>query len=212
MSQFAIIGGGALGLQFKAFLQNAFPRASFIFFDDNLAKDKTYTNAYRFDGYDHDDFRDYTFFIGLGYKHLEKKIEILSHLQALGRKQTVFIHPSCFVNPSATIGKGSFIYPMANIDKSVQIGRGCLINNSVVISHDSQIGDGCYLSPSVTICGQVELGECAFIGAGTVISNGVKIGKNAVIGLGSVVNKDVPDNCSAVGNPIRILNKRLILR
>ncbi len=212
MNQFAIIGGGALGLQFKAFLQSAFPRASFVFFDDNLVKDKTETNAYGFKEYSHDNFRDYTFFIGLGYRHLEKKMEILNHLRLLRRKQTSFVHPSCFVNHSATIGTGSFLYPMSNIDKSVQIGQGCLINNSVVISHDSQIGDGCYLSPSVTICGQVQIGECTFIGAGAVISNGVKIGKNAIVGLGSIVNKDVPDNCSAVGNPVKILNKRLILR
>jgi serine O-acetyltransferase len=37
--------------------------------------------------------------------------------------------------------------------------------------------------------------------------NGVIIGENAIIGTGSLVNKNVPDNVTAVGVPIRILEK-----
>ena len=52
------------------------------------------------------------------------------------------------------------------------------------------------------------IGDNVFIGANAVIIGNIHIGNNAVIGAGSVVIKDVPDNCIAVGNPARILNKK----
>lgn len=211
MNKFAIIGGGALGEQLQNFIAQQFSNPFFIFFDDALAE-KQQSASYQFESYAENKFADYTFCVGLGYRHLNRKLEIIQHLNQLNRQQSTFLHPSCFINNSANIGKGTFVYPLSNIDKNVQIGEGCLINNSVVISHDSKIGNCCYLSPNAVLCGQVEIGECSFIGAGAVISNGIKIGKNAIIGIGSVVNKDVPDNCSAVGNPIKILKKRLILK
>ncbi|MCU0390446.1 MAG: acetyltransferase [Thermoflexibacter sp.] len=211
MTKFAIIGGGALGEQFLNFIQAKYTNPEFVFFDDVLTEQKT-QNVMPFNSYVEDKFTDYVFCIGLGYRHLRKKLEITEQLEQLQRQQITFVHPTCFQSSSAKIEAGTFVYPMSNIDKNVRIGRGTLINNSVVISHDSTIGDACYLSPSVVICGQVEIGECTFVGAGSIISNGIKIGKNVVIGIGSVVNKDVPDNCSAVGNPVKILNKRLILK
>ena len=35
----------------------------------------------------------------------------------------------------------------------------------------------------------------------------IKIGNNVVIGAGSVVTKSVPDNCTVVGNPARIIRR-----
>ena len=46
------------------------------------------------------------------------------------------------------------------------------------------------------------------IGTSVTILAGVKIGKNAVIGAGSVVTKDVPENCTVIGNPAKILETK----
>lgn len=35
----------------------------------------------------------------------------------------------------------------------------------------------------------------------------ITIGNNVVIGAGSVVTKSVPDNCTVVGNPARIIRR-----
>lgn len=47
----------------------------------------------------------------------------------------------------------------------------------------------------------------AFIGAKAMILGPVVVGKNSKIGAGSVVLRDVPDGCTAVGNPARIIYK-----
>ena len=47
------------------------------------------------------------------------------------------------------------------------------------------------------------------IGAAAIILKGVTIGENSVIGAGSVVVRDVPPNCVAAGNPVRVV-KRLV--
>ena len=48
----------------------------------------------------------------------------------------------------------------------------------------------------------------ASIGTSVTILAGVKIGKNSVIGAGSVVTKDVPENCTVIGNPAKILEPK----
>ena len=40
-----------------------------------------------------------------------------------------------------------------------------------------------------------------------MIFGGIRIGSNVEIGAGAVVNRDVPDNCTVVGKPRRILNR-----
>ena len=45
------------------------------------------------------------------------------------------------------------------------------------------------------------------VGANAVVLGGVHIGNNVKIGAGAVVTKDIPDNCTVVGNPARIVKK-----
>ena len=51
------------------------------------------------------------------------------------------------------------------------------------------------------------LGDRVIVGANVVCIGGVHIGNNVRIGAGAVVAKDVPDNCTVVGNPARIILK-----
>lgn len=55
--------------------------------------------------------------------------------------------------------------------------------------------------------GQIQpiLGNNVDIYANAVIFGGIKIGNNVKIGAGAVVNKDIPDNCTVIGNPLRII-------
>ena len=43
---------------------------------------------------------------------------------------------------------------------------------------------------------------------GAVVFGPVTIGNNVTIGAGAIVNKDVPDNCTVVGNPMRIIRRQ----
>jgi sugar O-acyltransferase (sialic acid O-acetyltransferase NeuD family) len=205
----AIVGFGELGEQIKEFLKSCTePYTEIIYFDDAKFEINS-INAFPFNNYINDDFKDFDFFVAIGYKHLIEKQKVIKNLIALNRSLPSFVHISSFKSKTSILGQASFIYPMCNIDKKTSIGEGVILNNSVTVSHDNIIGAGSYLSPGVVTCGYVEIGENCFIGAGSVISSHIKIGKNVTIGIGSVVTTNVPDNVSAIGNPAVIKDKPL---
>lgn len=49
------------------------------------------------------------------------------------------------------------------------------------------------------------LGDNVSIYTNAVVVGNIKIGSNVKIGAGAVVVKDVPDNCTVVGNPMKII-------
>jgi sugar O-acyltransferase (sialic acid O-acetyltransferase NeuD family) len=207
----AFVGFGDLGKQFEILLSDAptLPIDQVVYFDDN-ANALGVKQSEPFSNFLLPDYQDFEYYVALGYKHLSTKQRLMKQLDA--RQQPTFVHASCFVSPSAILGKGVFVYPMCNLDKGVKIGDGCLLNNSVVVSHDSVLGECCYLSPGVILSGQVTVGACTFIGTGSVVSNGINIGSNVTIGIGSVITRDVPDNSQVIGNPMKILTKTLEVR
>ncbi len=209
-NKIAILGFGELGKQFHGFL-SASEKNDFAFFDDTLAALKQDEAVFPFKQFYDEKFIAHKFYIALGYHHQQTKLDIIDALLKLNREVPNFVHPTCFVNPTAKIGAGSFIYPMCNIDKEVVIGQGVLLNNSVCVSHNCTIGNGSYISPGVVLSGNVELGARSFIGSGTIISNNIRIGSDVIIGVGSVVTRDVPNGCSVIGNPMRILPNPLKL-
>jgi serine O-acetyltransferase len=82
----------------------------------------------------------------------------------------------------------------------------------VVIHQDAVIGPRCMLMQQVTIgtdaSGQAPvLGSDVYVGAGAKILGGIKIGNRARIGANAVVLTDVPDDCTAVGIPARIIQR-----
>lgn len=82
-------------------------------------------------------------------------------------------------------------------------GFGCLFNGRSII------GRGTTVQHSVTI-GEVHgkvpvIGTECYIGARAIIIGNVVIGNNVKVGAGTVVTKSLPDNCTVVGNPMRII-------
>lgn len=45
----------------------------------------------------------------------------------------------------------------------------------------------------------------SWIGAGSTIIQNRNIGENSMIGAGSVIIRDIPNNCTVVGNPGKII-------
>lgn len=96
----------------------------------------------------------------------------------------------------------------ASIGKNFTLGYGGL---GVVIHSNTQIGDNCLVAQNVTIgrnFGDTKvpvIGNDVYIGAGSVIFGEITIGDNVIIGSNSLVNKSVPNNCTVVGNPMKII-------
>ena len=96
-------------------------------------------------------------------------------------------------------GKGLIIYhgQALVINQGVHLGDYCILRNSTTIGH-KLLKDG-------TLSGCPKIGNYVDIGANVCIIGEITIGNNVKIGAGTVVIKNVPDNCTVVGNPARII-------
>lgn len=107
---------------------------------------------------------------------------------------------------------GIEIHPGAEIGRRVFIDHG----DGVVIGETTIIGDDVTIYQGVTLGGTGKdvgkrhptIGSNVTIGAGAKVLGPINIGNNVKIGAGSIVLKDVPDNCTVVGNPGRIVKKK----
>jgi serine O-acetyltransferase len=94
------------------------------------------------------------------------------------------------------IGAGLFLqHGFSTIINANSIGTNCWINQQVTIGFSNKT-DRPTLKNNVTVY------------AGAKIIGNVVIGNNVIVGANAVVVKDVPDNCTVVGVPARILKVR----
>lgn len=148
--------------------------------------------------------------VAIGGSKGKDRFEIQNSLLNYGLAPIIAIHPKSYVANNVEIGEGTQILALTCIAPGVRIGKACIINHKASIDHESILFDGVHVAPNATLCGCVEVGEFSFIGAGAVILPRIKIGKNSIIGAGAVVTKNVPDFCTVVGNPARIIKNGII--
>ena len=117
-----------------------------------------------------------------------------------------WIHPDAFVSPSAEIGEGVFIDACA-IDSNVIIGSNTLIYRDALIGHDTQVGDNSIINARAFIGGSSVLENEVYFGPCAACRDEIHVGCGTIIGLGAAVYKDVPDGCTAIGNPARIVRR-----
>ena len=99
------------------------------------------------------------------------------------------------------------------------IGRGAQFGPEFVLVHclgvviNSAVTGGRHvvLEHQVTIGAEKNehpvLGDDVFVGAGAKILGGVTIGSRVKIGANAVVVTDIPDDCTAVGIPARVVER-----
>lgn len=155
--------------------------------------------------YKQEDFIEKKCIISIGNNYIRKKIA-----ESLNCEFDLAIHPSTVIDKTVLLGVGTVIMANATINSSVKIGNHCIINTSSSVDHDCIINDFVHVSPNTTLCGHVVIGEKSHIGAGAVVLPNVSIGKNCIVGAGAIIINSIPDNCTVVGNPgkiIKIKNK-----
>jgi sugar O-acyltransferase (sialic acid O-acetyltransferase NeuD family) len=126
-------------------------------------------------------------------------------MEALGVIPVSYISPLALVAPTASIGVGSNIMPFASIFGRTTVGKGTLVNSYASIHHDVEVGTFCEISPGARVLGRVRIGEGVQLGANAMVLPGVNVGNFSIIGAGAVVTTDLPDNCTAVGVPAKII-------
>lgn len=152
----------------------------------------------------HDGF-DYAF-ITVGSVRINPLREKLANkITSLGFKFPVMQDSSAIVANSATIEEGTFIGKNAVINAEAKVGKHCIINTGAIIEHECVIDDYTHISVGTTLCGEVNIGRNCIIGSRSTVIQCINIGNNSIVGAGAVVNKDLPDNCTAVGVPARLL-------
>jgi serine acetyltransferase len=82
--------------------------------------------------------------------------------------------------------------------------------NGIIISPFAKIGENCTIFHQVTVAQDhngraATIGDHCMIGAGAKIMGDVKIGNHVKIGANAVVVNDLPDHCTAVGVPARVI-------
>ena len=92
------------------------------------------------------------------------------------------------------MGAGLFIqHGFSTIIAAKHIGKNCWINQQVTIGYN---GGG---KPTIL--------DNVTINAGAKVIGGITIGNNVIIGANCVVIRDVPNNCTVVGIPARIIKR-----
>ncbi len=117
-------------------------------------------------------------------------------------------HPSAVVSAHASVGAGSQVLAGSVINAGATVGNHCIINTGAVVEHDCNIGDYVHISPNAALGGMVTVGEGSHIGIGASVIQNITIGRSVIVGAGAAVVTDLPDYCTAVGVPARIIKRQ----
>ena len=140
--------------------------------------------------------------IGIGYRHLVRRGEVISSLVGNVPLAT-YVHPTCWVDPTAEIGEGAFLLPHCAVDANARVGTGSLLNVGCVVCHDSVVGENCFLGPRVTLAGFVRIEAGCFLGIGTTVIDSVCLGPGVQTGGGAVVVRSEHTPGLYIGVPAR---------
>ncbi len=115
------------------------------------------------------------------------------------------------ISQTARCITGIEIHPAAKIGKGLVIDHGM----GVVIGETAEIGDNCTIYQGVTLGGTGKdvgkrhptLGNNVMVGAGAKVLGPMTIGDNTKIAANAVVLDKIPDDCTAVGIPARVVRR-----
>jgi sugar O-acyltransferase (sialic acid O-acetyltransferase NeuD family) len=124
---------------------------------------------------------------------------------AAGLEPVNAVHPTAFVSPAASLGRGVVVCPNAAVVTGARLGDACVVNTAAVVDHECDLAEGVHVAPGALLAGRVTVGRLAFVGIGARVIQGIAVGERATVGAGAVVIENVPAGATVVGVPARVV-------
>ncbi|MGG1676766.1 serine O-acetyltransferase [Neobacillus sp. NRS-1170] len=108
----------------------------------------------------------------------------------------ILLH-SCDISPAADIGSNFFMYHTVGVViGAITAGTGLRVFQNVTVGENN-------FSKIVP-----KIGNNVTLYAGSVVVGEITIGNEVMVGANSVVLKNLPNNCTAVGVPCRVIDNK----
>jgi sugar O-acyltransferase (sialic acid O-acetyltransferase NeuD family) len=133
---------------------------------------------------------------------------LAAYAEGLGLRFAQAISPLAWVSPLAHLGCGITVFPQVVVNTGATLRDHCIVNVGATISHDCDIGTYSFIAPGVHLAGNVTVGEACWIGLGANVIQGCTIGPRTVVGAGATVIRDLEADVTAVGVPVRVIQRR----
>lgn len=144
---------------------------------------------------------DDVFFVAMGEPKWRKY-----YAEMMAQKGASFMTIICdgaYINPTATIGEGSFVAGWSCISDNVVLGRHTIIHTFCALGHDAQVGDYSSIEAYAFLGGYARVGQESVMHVRSTLIRHKCIGNQVEVGASSVVIRNVPDGLHVFGNPAK---------
>lgn len=207
IKKIVIYGAGGLGREIYELIDEVNKYNILGFLDDGIINNKVSVNIPILGGIEFLHNIEYPIGVVFAIADVYVKQNIYKKILQInkGHYFPIVIAKNSYVSKRAMLSEGTIVGRYCSVSTSVQLGKLVFLNTKCDIGHDSIIGDFCSLMPSVNVSGNVSVGQRTLIGVQSAILQGIKIGSDVTVGMGSKVMTDVPDNCTVMGYPAKII-------
>jgi sugar O-acyltransferase (sialic acid O-acetyltransferase NeuD family) len=204
MQDIIIVGAGGFARELRQFVPAGFPSDQFRLrgFLSNNPRDLDLYNLPEPILGDPEEYvpaANDRFLVAIG--NVEHRRRIVEVLKERGGAFLTFIHPSAYIDPSATLGEGCVIYPFVCVMNRARVADFVTMNIYSSAGHDTQIDSYCNLSPYATMNGFSVLQEGVVLGTHSTILASHRVGRDSKVSANSVVTSDVRPNTLVYGVP-----------
>lgn len=123
--------------------------------------------------------------------------------QRFGVAFTTLVHPTAYVSPLATLGKGVFVGANSVVGPGARLADHVFVNRGVTIGHDTHIGSFSRIHPGAHIGGLSRIGAGVTVAIGATLVERLVVGDGAFIGAGAVATGDIEPHVLVVGTPAK---------
>ena len=136
-------------------------------------------------------------------RDLDLRYQIIDFLDNNNLKRGTFVHPSCWIDPTAKIGAGSFVSPFCTVACDAELHKDVIVGPYTMVSHRAQIGQGTLIHTGALIAGSTTIGKRCTINIRAAIIDKVDICDGVTVGAGSLITKNIDTPGNYVGSPAR---------